>query len=61
MAYASGATHYTNKDQLVDFMDRAFNPELRYNVATEDQIESQKEREKLSKTFQDDWGGEQQV
>lgn len=57
MAYFdSGSTLYSNKDQLVEFMDRAFNPQLRTGMQTEDQIEADKEVQKLRKNFLDDWG-----
>ncbi len=52
-----GASLYTNKMHLLEFLERAFTP-VRMPEATEDQIEFQKEREKLSKSFQDDWGKE---
>jgi len=59
MAYFdSGATVYANAKELVAFMDRAFNPQLRTGMPTEDQIEADKEVQKLRKGFLDDWGPE---
>lgn len=57
MAYFdSGSSLYGNQKNLIAFIDRAFNPELRVGMATEDQIEADKEVQKLKKNFLDDWG-----
>lgn len=59
MAYFdAGATLYSNKDQLVEFVDRAFNPQLRVGMASEDQVEAQKKVQKLKDNFLSDWGEE---
>ncbi len=50
--FDSGATLYRNKDALVKFVDRAFNPIARSNEATKEQTEFQKNKDKLSDSFQ---------
>lgn len=60
MAYFdNGASYYENKDGLVAFMDRAFTPiKDRLPQSTEEQIEAQKEVQKLKDSFMSDWGEE---